>query len=603
MSLPDPRLHLAGSLLQQRRWAEARGMLEAVLHDVPHDAEAARLLAAAQLGVGDVDGAQRVLREAIAQNSANAGLHAALGEVLLRVGDVRAGEDSLREALRLDSTQTAACLSLLRLLRTRGRAGEAIAWARLLVNLLPNVADAHAELGRTLAADGQFSEAVLAQRRATQIDANNPVMALQLGLSLIDADQHAEAEVLLRRLQQHGVDVPELWFGLARAALGLERREDAEAAFRQAIQRRPDYMAAHADFAQAVWTRTGDLGAASAEIDRVLRVLPQLSGLRATKAGLYRNAGEPGIAYAQLREALERFPDDAELLLGAADAALGLDAAASLKYANRAAELIPSESAVLWTLGNAQLANGLADETRITALRLLELNPEDQQALAMLSSAQRLLGVSREGELTAGPDIVRAWTIDTPPGWPDLPGFLRDLATSLRRLHTTRAHPLGQTLREGTQTNQDLMRSDDPVIRAFVQAIDGPIRRHMAALGQGDGPLRRRNSGAYRIQGMWSVQLRPHGFHVNHFHPEGWLSSACYIDLPPAVADEVTHAGWIKFGEPGIKTEPPLAPEYFVQPKPGLLVLFPSYLWHGTVPFAGEPNETRLTIAFDVVPA
>ena len=603
MSLPDPRLRMAGALLQQRRWAQARSLLEAALHDVPQDAEAARLLAAAQLGTEDVEGAERVLREAVARNPGNAEVQAALGEVLLRRGDARGGERALREALRLDGTQTAACLSLLRLLRSHGRASEAVTWARSLASLLPNVADAQAELARTLGADGQFSEAVAAQRRAVQLDPANPATALQLGLSLVDADLHAEAEGILRRLLQHGIDAPELWFGLARAALGQERREDAEAAFRQAIRRRPDYMAAHTDFAQAVWTRTGDLLAASAEIDRCLRAHPQLSALRVTKAGLYRNAGESGIAYAQLREAVEQAPLDAALLLGAADAALGFDAAASLDYARRAAALIPAEPAVLWTLGNAQLACGLADETRITALQLLELNPDDQQALAMLSSAQRLLGVSRDGELTAGPDVVRAWTIDTPPGWPDLPSYLRDLAASLRRLHTTRAHPLGQTLREGTQTNQDLMRSDDPVIRAFIQAIDGPIRRHMAALGQGDGPLRRRNRGAYRIQGMWSVQLRPHGFHVNHFHPEGWLSSACYIDLPPAVADATTHAGWIKFGEPGIKTVPVLAPEYYVQPKPGLLEQIPSYMWHGTVPFAGEPNETRLTIAFDIVPA
>jgi Putative 2OG-Fe(II) oxygenase len=30
------------------------------------------------------------------------------------------------------------------------------------------------------------------------------------------------------------------------------------------------------------------------------------------------------------------------------------------------------------------------------------------------------------------------------------------------------------------------------------------------------------------------------------------------------------------------------------------LVLFPSYFWHGTVPF--ESSADRLTIAFDVVP-
>ena len=34
----------------------------------------------------------------------------------------------------------------------------------------------------------------------------------------------------------------------------------------------------------------------------------------------------------------------------------------------------------------------------------------------------------------------------------------------------------------------------------------------------------------------------------------------------------------------------------------GLLVLFPSWMWHGTVPFSGGEQDRRLTIAFDVVP-
>ena len=43
----------------------------------------------------------------------------------------------------------------------------------------------------------------------------------------------------------------------------------------------------------------------------------------------------------------------------------------------------------------------------------------------------------------------------------------------------------------------------------------------------------------------------------------------------------------------------PLSAEHLVQPEPGLLVLFPSYMWHGTVPFSSA--EQRLTCAFDIV--
>jgi hypothetical protein len=49
-----------------------------------------------------------------------------------------------------------------------------------------------------------------------------------------------------------------------------------------------------------------------------------------------------------------------------------------------------------------------------------------------------------------------------------------------------------------------------------------------------------------------------------------------------------------------VATAPKLDPEHFVKPEPGMLVLFPSYMWHGTAPFGGK--EPRLTIAFDVAP-
>ena len=58
--------------------------------------------------------------------------------------------------------------------------------------------------------------------------------------------------------------------------------------------------------------------------------------------------------------------------------------------------------------------------------------------------------------------------------------------------------------------------------------------------------------------------------------------------------------GWIKFGEPHFDAGPKASVRRAIQPVPGTLVLFPSYMWHGTVPFRSA--ESRTTIAFDVVP-
>ena len=134
--------------------------------------------------------------------------------------------------------------------------------------------------------------------------------------------------------------------------------------------------------------------------------------------------------------------------------------------------------------------------------------------------------------------------IDRPDGWSSLSAYLVDLKAALERLHNLRTHPVGQSLRQGTQTGQSLRHSQDPAIQAFFQAIDGPIRAHVAELGKGKDPLRARSLGGYAIKGIWSVRLRPGGgHHVDHIHQEGWLSSACYIDLPPAISPWRPAAG------------------------------------------------------------
>lgn len=112
--------------------------------------------------------------------------------------------------------------------------------------------------------------------------------------------------------------------------------------------------------------------------------------------------------------------------------------------------------------------------------------------------------------------------------------------------------------------------------------------------------MRRRNTGRARFQGDWSVWLWPGGHNVDHVHQEGWLSTACHIELPEVVGAG-GREGWLRFGKPGIPVGREMEAEHWARPEPGRLVLFPSYMWHGTEPFGGD--MPRLTVAFDLLPA
>lgn len=460
---------------------------------------------------------------------------------------------------------------------------------------------------QALAGAGRMTEAVAVLKRIGRWDLaldlrrseveRRPASAVaehNLAALLGDMGRALEAESAARRALAKGGDAPETWLVLARSLLAQDRFDAADAAFRQALARRPAYADAVRDLAQLIWMRTGDAEAAFQPFQPALAAAPGASDLRVARATVMEYTGAMPEA---VLSALGADGTDAGIERAAAHAALMFDQDRALTHARAAHGLRPDAGTGL-NLAEVHLARAEPDAAMPLIDAVLAARSEDQAALSLRAVAWRQAGDPRADALYDYGTMVRGWTIDTPEPWETLPAYLTDLAAALRRLHGLTTHPLGQSLRHGTQTTASLLASADPAIRAFFRAVDRPIRAHIAGLGPGDDPLRRRATGDCRLAGAWSVQLRPGGYHAAHVHPEGWLSSACYIDLPDAVRGE-GRQGWIGFG--GAPFEPDPTHRHFERPEPGKLVLFPSYMWHGPVPFEGD--QSRLTIAFDVVPA
>lgn len=208
------------------------------------------------------------------------------------------------------------------------------------------------------------------------------------------------------------------------------------------------------------------------------------------------------------------------------------------------------------------------------------------------SVAWRMLGDARWEWLEGDDSFVGTYDIADrlPP--------LDVLADSLRRLHTLSGQPLEQSLRGGTQTDGDIFTHVDPVIVKLREAIRTTVAEHAAKFPprQDGHPLLGPPREPIGFTGAWSVRLQSSGFHANHVHPAGWISSALYIVLPPDLGRD--GAGYLTLGDPSSPTfKVDMPPFRTIEPKPGRLALFPSYMWHGTRPFGqGE----RMTVAFDV---
>ncbi len=220
-------------------------------------------------------------------------------------------------------------------------------------------------------------------------------------------------------------------------------------------------------------------------------------------------------------------------------------------------------------------------------------DPEAEFIWPYISLAWRMTGDPRWEWLEGDPRLVRAFDIE------ELQPGLGQLADVLRSLHNAVHQPLEQSVRGGTQTDGPLFRRIEPEIQALRAAVVRTVERYIAELPPPDPKhpfLAKSRQGPVRFAGSWSVRLPRQGHHSNHIHPAGWISSALYVSLPDETERGPAPAGWLQFGvqsDLGLD----LPPTRMMEPKAARLVLFPSTMWHGTVPFAeGE----RLTVAFDV---
>ncbi len=525
----------------------------------------------------------------------------ALGDALLACDQAVEAQAAYRAALTLDPARIPAVVGLAKALFTQGR--EAAALAELTQRI------ARGERDLTLlftcaemqAAAGLSDDAIATWELSVRSHPKSGVAWHNLAAAYGDVARFADSESAARRAIAMGQQSPPTLLVLARALQGLGRLDVAETAFRDVLRAAPTSVDPNRDLAQLVWMRTGDVKAAGASLRTALSLAPGDPGLNQTLAKLHQFAGDADGARRILTDAVAAAAEpDINLLFQTADLLLAQgDADAGLALAERAQKLAPNSERMLITLADCLL--GVGDGARAAEIceGLLQRDPDDQVVLARLATAWRLTGDERYHQLYDYPRYVRPYAIEAPAGWSNVPDYLTDLSQALVAMHGFATHPFDQSLRNGSQTSENLERSDHPAIRAFFKAIDAPIRAHMEHLRSDTSGLGRRYLGDYVLSGTWSVYLRPSGFHVDHVHPMGWLSSAFYVETP-ASPPEDPHAGWIKFGEPGNPTRPKLGPEHHVQPKPGTLVLFPSYMWHGTVPFTSD--ERRLTIAFDVRP-
>jgi tetratricopeptide (TPR) repeat protein len=443
------------------------------------------------------------------------------------------------------------------------------------------------------------------------------------GLLQRSLDRHADALRSFSAAARLAPDDVSIAQGLAR--VGLEAGVDAVPLFERALQLDPSSGSSLLGLVASKFS-TGRGAEAEAQLDLVVGRSPTWIDGHVQLGQLRSMLGRPEQATLSIERALFDRPGDEALwtallnltLAGGDFASLDEKVARARSARLPEATIMPFEAVAATELGEMDRADrlfeGLDQNARgamaVWHVRHLLRAERIEQALALIdrklegersadlwpyaSIAWRLAGDPRSNWLEAGGKLVSTFdlTAQLPP--------LDRLSDVLRSLHVASGQYLDQSVRGGTQTDGPLLSRIEPEIQRLRAAIVGAVedyRANLPAIDPKHPTLSRRRDARIRFSGSWSVRLRTEGHHVAHVHPQGWISSAFYAALPEGTKGDLPNPGWLKLGEPPTALGLRLGETQLVEPEVGRLVLFPSWMWHGTVPFAaGE----RLTAAFDV---
>jgi len=581
--------------------SKARAVLLEIFKTAPEQPDALQLMGLVERSAGDNLAAERWLRRSLELAPNQPHVLNNLGNILMDLGRHADALDAYRQALDLKPDDKDALVNYGRAALETGSPATATGTLERAVSVHPGHRPAWTALAEARKALGQFRDGIAAARRALALQPGHAPSLAILGLcQRFVGDTDAAIRTLERAVAGDSAN-PSLHCALAYACCEAGRVEPAIAAFRQAIRLQPDCREAHDGLNDLLW-QYGRRDRYMTSYPAALRKCPRTPALWADWAWRLSLAGRNDEALSLLHHAQAHGVDSPALdhRRGQIQCALGNHQAGIQAY-RQALEKDPADMAARVDILRALLASqdfaGASAESDIVLARA----PYHQEAIAYQGLAWRFLGDPRAARLNDYDRFVAEMDLE-----PQDTGSRRDfndaLARRIRDLHTATHCPAEQTLRGGTQTMGNLLDREIAELVSLRRMLASAIHRYISALPADDKHVfLRRKCDDFRFSGSWSVRLQPGGYHLNHVHSHGWISACYYLEVPDSISDPGSRQGWLQLGQSNLALGDADRPARHVQPAPGRLVLFPSYMYHGTVPFHGDAPRT--TIAFDIVPA
>lgn len=414
---------------------------------------------------------------------------------------------------------------------------------------------------------GQFDQAAVLYGRVLGADPTHFDALNNLGLLMRGGGRLREAVDLLQRAVTAAPHRAEGYTNLGNALRDADRTTEALDAHRRALAIDPEDPEAHNNLG-VTCKALGRLEEAADAYRKALAIRPSFAAAQGNLGNAMRVLGHSGNAVAALRRAIELDP-------AAVDARMNL--------------------------ARALLEAGQAEDALDECDRLLGRHPYHVDTLSLKEVCLSETGRRDERRALADFDQhVRCGCIEPPAGFDSIDAFNAALIEYVLGHPTLEHNPPNHATINGWHSG-DLLDGNHPCSNALETVIRQAVAAHKADMPADPAhPVTANCPLGFSLR-VWAIVLETQGHQLPHVHPSGWLSGVYYVAVPDIVADpDAENGGWIEFGRAatGSYCRSKLSLQ-LVRPEPGLIVTFPSYVPHRTIPFTSE--QKRISIAFDVV--
>ncbi len=485
-------------------------------------------------------------------------LHNLYGNALAGQGKYREAVDSFRKALEIDPNVAEIHFNIGTLFTNMNRTEESIASYKKAVQINPSLTDAHYNLGAALQLLEEFDQAAQSYQKAIDLEPGFFEAIVNLGVVLQEQSKLQPAIDTYQRALTIQQDA-KVYFNMGTALKNEGKLPDAIDAYNKALELEPNYAEVHSNLGEVLRDQ-GRYDESMTFYKQALTIDPNLPVANYSLAVYLYDSGD-------LDGALQHF---------------------------KASQFADWEERMLYCMYKTERY----DEFKKN-LDQLKAVKHDSPFLSTLAQ-HYAENFGEENDYNFCPDPM-SFVFHT--NIPELKGEHSELREAL--LKEIRSADVSEKMQgrlvNGVQSAGNLLKRPEPVFQKLAKCVEDAVRRYYENFKDADCILIKHFPKDIKFASSWYVRMKQGGHLNSHIHEEGWISGAMYLSLPTQKKHE--HEGSIEVSTHG--DDYPKKHDNFstqaLAPEVGDFIMFPSSLFHRTIPFSSD--EERICIAFDLKPA